>query len=132
MPEHNLQRRTLLDPSVASLLDDMEGHRAEAQLPRKVREKKARERAKIQARRAHRATFDLPPALRQQVMNLAEEQRVPASQLVTLALLRFFEEYNTGKIDLIQYKRPSRSPKYDWNLELPVEAIPTTKKRKAN
>ena len=54
---------------------------------------------------------------------LAEEQRLPASQLATLALVRFLQEYDQGKIDLSLFKQPSRSPRYDWNLVLPSEDI---------
>src|SRR5271157_242432 len=122
MADRKLERRSILDSSVADLLTSMEHKQAESQLPRQVREKKARERAKIQSRREQRTTFDLPPALRQRIKNLAEEQRLPASQLATLALLRFLQEYDQGKIDLAIYKKPSRSPRYDWNLVFPDES----------
>lgn len=124
MAERKMERRQVLDPAVADLLAGMEQKQAEAMLPRKQRERKARERAKIQARRDQRATYDLPPALRERIKELAEELRLPASQLVTLALARFLGEYAEGRIDLSAYKRPSRSPRYDWNLEFPEELIP--------
>jgi len=125
MPDRKLERRPILDSSVADLLTSMEHKQAESQLPRREREKKARERAKIQSRREQRTTFDLPAAIRQRVKTLAEEQRLPASQLATLALLRFLQEYDQGQIDLALYKQPSHSPRYDWNLVLPIEgALP--------
>ena len=135
MSDAKLERRPLLDPAVADLISDMEHKQAESQLPRREREKKARERAKIQSRREQRTTFDLPPAIRQRIKTLAEEQRLPASQLATLALLRFLQEYDQGKIDLALYKQPSRSPRYDWNLVFPVEGsqrddLPLMPKRK--
>lgn len=131
MADRKLERRPILDPAVADLLDGMERRQAESHLPRQEREKKARERAKIQARREQRATYDLPPALRQRVKALAEEQRVPASQLVTLALSRFLRAYDQGEIDLGLYKQPSRSPRYDWNLVLDEadRSAPTRRKR---
>ncbi len=132
MPDKKLERRQVLDPVVADLLAGMEQKQAEASLPRRQREKKARERAKIQARRDQRATYDLPPALRERIKDLAEELRLPASQLVTLALSRFLRDYDQGGVDLGKYKRPSRSPRYDWNLELPDDLVPakTARKRK--
>ena len=130
MPDRKLERELNLDSSVLALTESMEKKFAEASLPRRVREKKARERAKSQARKQQRATYDLPPALRQQVMALSEELRLPASQLVTLALARFFAEYQTGSIDLGQYKTPSRSPRYDWNLVLPEELLPAAPPKK--
>lgn len=130
MPDRKMERRQVLDPAVADLLAGMEQKQAEAMLPRKQREKKARERAKIQARRDQRATYDLPPLLRERIKSLAEELRLPASQLVTLALARFMREYDQGSIDLGIYKRPSRSPRYDWNLEFPEDLIPAKSLRR--
>ena len=130
MPEQKLVRRSSLDPAVADLLTGMEQRQAESQLPRRERERKARERAKIQARKEKRATYDLPPVVRQQINQLAEDQRLPASQLVTLALARFLQEYERGEIDLNELKRPSRSPRYDWNLFLPEEMLPIAPRRK--
>jgi hypothetical protein len=119
MADRKPQRRPILDPAVADLLSGMERKQEEAQLPRREREKKARERARIEARREQRATYDLPPDIRQRIKDLAEEERVPASQIVTLALMRFLADHAHGKIDLSTYKQPSRSPRYDWNLIFP-------------
>ena len=131
MPERKPERRPVLDPSVADLLSNMEQRQADAQLPRREREKKARERSRIEARRDQRATYDLPPHLRQRIKELAEDLRLPASQLVTLALARFLQEYEHGQIDLGEYKQPSRSPRYDWNLIFPEALLPVKRKRKA-
>jgi hypothetical protein len=121
MAERNLQRRNILDPAVADLLAGMEEKQAEARLPKRQREKKARERAKIRARREQRVTYDLPPELKQSVSILAEKLSLPASQLATLALARFIQAYEKGEIDLAPYKKPSRSPRYDWKLVFPKE-----------
>jgi hypothetical protein len=131
MPDSKLERRTILDPSVASLLNDMEHHQSDAALPRREREKKARERAKMRARREQRATFDLPPTLRTRIMDLAESERLPASQLVTLALARFLQDLSAGSLDLAPFKKPSRSPRYDWNLALPDDLLPPEPKKPA-
>lgn len=119
-----------LDPVVANLLSGMEQRQQEAQLPRKERERLVKERNKIKARREQRATYDLPPVIRESIMRLAEAQKVPASQLATLALARFLIEYENGSIDLGAYKQPSRSPRYDWNLVFPETLVPKTKTRK--
>ena len=81
--------------------------------------KMKRERERIQARRARRVTYDLPPELRERLNQLSSELRIPASQLAALAIVRFLSDWETENIDLPQYKRPSLSPRYDWNLELP-------------
>ena len=93
---------------------------SETLTPRTQR-KKAREQEKIRARRDQRATYDLPIGLRERMRALAEEQCLPASQLVTLALLRFLKEFEQGEIPLSGLKQPSRSPRYDWNLQFPAE-----------
>jgi len=124
MAESKKERRSTLDPAVADLLKGMQHKQAELQLPRHEREKLARERAKIQSRRDQRVTYDLPPSIREGIRLLAEELRLPASQLATLALARFLREYQNGQIDLGVYKQPSRSPRYDWNLVFPEEPIP--------
>jgi hypothetical protein len=129
MAEKKFERRTTLDPAVADLLSGMQQRQAESQLPRKERERLGKERAKIQSRREQRATYDLPPSLREEIMTLSEELRIPASQLVTLALARFLRDYQNGSIDLGIYKQPSRSPRYDWNLVFPDELIRMKKKK---
>ena len=130
MAEKTKQRRSVLDPAVADLLKGMQQKQSESQLPRKERERISRERAKIQSRRDQRATYDLPPNIREGVRSLAEELRLPASQLVTLALSRFLSDYSDGMIDLGKYKQPSRSPRYDWNLIFPEEVLSVGKKKK--
>ena len=129
MAEKKFERRTTLDPAVADLLSGMQQRQAESQLPRKERERLGKERAKIQSRREQRATYDLPPSLREEIMALSEELRIPASQLVTLALARFLRDYQNGTIDLGIYKQPSRSPRYDWNLVFPDDLIRMKKKK---
>ena len=89
-------RRTTLDPAVADLLEGMQQRQAEAQMPKRERERLARERAKIQSRRDQRATYDLPPAIREGIRVLAEELHLPASQLATLALARILIDYQNG------------------------------------
>ncbi len=132
MAERKSQKRMVIDPAVAQLLEGLEKLRAAEQVPERTREKKNREHAKIQARRERRATYDLPPALRLQIKALAEEQRVPASQIVTLALARFLSEYSAGTVDLEGLKRPSRSPRYDWNLAIPESLLLAAPRKSRN
>ena len=131
MSDEKKQRRSALDPAVADLLKGMQQKQSESQLPRRERERVSRERAKIQSRRDQRATYDLPPSIREGIRLLAEDQRLPASQLATLALARFLTDYQNGLIDLGKYKQPSRSPRYDWNLVFPEELIAVSRKKKS-
>ncbi|MCE5209807.1 MAG: hypothetical protein LLG42_16070 [Chloroflexi bacterium] len=128
MSDEKLIRKKVLDPSVADLLSNMEQKHADSLLTRSERKKRNRERAKIAARRESRVTYDLPPVLRQHIMGLAEKERLPASQLVTLALIRFLDDLKKGQVDLGIYKEPSQSPRYDWNLVFPEEMLETAVK----
>ncbi len=119
MPKNLPSRRDVIDPEVSILLKEMEQRQIESQLPRHEREKKAKERQKISARRDRRATYDLPPSIRNRISALSTQLSIPASQLVTLALIRFLESYDDGTLELSSYKLPSRSPRYDWNLVFP-------------
>ncbi len=96
--------------------------------------RRSREKEKVRARRDQRVTYDLPPDLRRRMKTLAAERGVPASQLVTLALLRFLKDYAEGNVPLERYQQPSRSPRYDWNLAFPPELWEAigAKKKKSN
>lgn len=130
MPNRSSTPKSALDPAVSNLLAGMEQRQSEQQLPRKERERIVKERLKIQARREQRATYDLPPVLRESLRQLGEQLGIPASQLATLALARFLLDYREDRVDLDAYKQPSRSPRYDWNLIFPESLVPLGKKKK--
>ena len=130
MAEKKLTRRQVLDPAVADLLAGMEQRQKESQLPRREREKLNRERAKIQARRPQRVTFDLPAVLKLTVMGLAETEKIPASQIVSLALFRFLHDLEENRVDMGEYKKTSRSPRYEWVLDLSNETRSLLEKEK--
>jgi len=126
MSRKKLTRLSIIDPAVEGLIKEMQQHQIESQLPQRDREKKIREREKIASRKIRRVTYDLPPEIRSEVMSLSEKLSIPASQLVTLALVRFLQDYADEKVDLSSYKTPSRSPRYDWNLT--ITKLPNTEK----
>lgn len=109
-----------IDPVVDAVLGERDRQRSDQKLPPIERKKKARERAKIKGRRERRVTYDLPPDLRKQLASIAEEKRVPASQLVTWLLTRALEQYGGSASELRDvldpYLVPSYSPRYEWNL----------------
>ena len=129
MTKKSEPRPITLDPAVANLLAGMEKRQAESQLPRQQHERLVKERTKIQGRREQRATYDLPPSIRESIRSISEELRIPASQLVTLALIRFLKSYFADEIQLSPYKQPSRSPRYDWNLIFTKELQELQKKK---
>ena len=106
-----------LDPAVASIIGHGERRQAEAKAPPQERKKKAKERAKNKARQGRRAVYDLSPELIQEVAAIAEQHRVPASQIAALLLRHGFRALQRGEIDIESRKVPSRSPRYRWNLK---------------
>jgi hypothetical protein len=106
------------DPAVQALIEVGSRQKYEAGLTRRERERIIKEKSRIRARRAQHTCYDIPPELRQYIKELAEKERIPASQIAALALLRFAADWQKGSVDLSQYKSPSRSPKFDWNLAL--------------
>lgn len=114
----------------ASRLDALEQGQAQAHRSPRELARRERERARMQARREQRVTYDLPPVLRRRVQALSEELRIPASQLAALALGRFLNEYAAGAVDLGAYKQPSLSPRYEWNLKLPAEIVRGKRRRR--
>ncbi len=125
------KRLNILDPAVADLLAGMEEKQAEARLPKREREKLARERAKMRTRKDRRVTYDLPPELKKQISDLAEDLGVAASQLATYALIQFLQAYHNDQVDLSKYKVASPSPRYEWKLVFPKTLLDSIKKKKA-
>lgn len=111
-------RRSTLDPAVADILNGMEQRQAESQMPRKQREKLAKERKRAKERAPSRLNVDLPPRIKSLIKALAARERVPESQLVALACARLLSDIDEGRVKLIDHKRPTKSPKYDWVLEI--------------
>ncbi len=92
----------------------------ELAIEEKRQKRQQREQMKIQARKENRATYDILPELRKYLKNLSEQEHIPASQFVSLALIRFMADYEAGDIDIASMKQPSRSPRYDWNIVFPL------------
>lgn len=113
----------MADPAVSALLGRTERRQADTRLPRKERQKKDKERAKMRSRAAGHTTYDLPVALRKRIKEIAERERLPASQLAALALLRLLQDLERQQLDLGAYKIASRSPRYDFILRLPLETL---------
>jgi hypothetical protein len=121
----------VLDPAVDAMLGEAKERRDALKLTpeerRKIRlrrererKRKAAEKVKIRERRGKRVTYDLPPDLRAQVSELANERSIPASQLAAWLLTRALEHFGgTAEAlaqELFPYLSPSRSPRYAWNL----------------
>jgi hypothetical protein len=64
-----------------------------------------------------KGTFDLPAEMIEQLRAIARAERVPASDIVGLALALWLEQYEPGDLD--ERKRAARSPRFEWKLDLP-------------
>lgn len=120
-------RRQTLDPSVADILRDMDSTQAVRKLPKREREAAQRKVARAAARdrkeRARQAarvrlTADVPREVFDYITALAASHSVPVSGLVALACHRLIVDIGNG-FNFDAYKKPSRSPRYGWIIEVP-------------
>ncbi len=103
-----------------SIFDMVNSSRLRTNNPSQHENKKLKERQKIRARKDRRATYDILPELRQYLKILSEKEKIPASQFVSLALIRFVTDYERLEIDISSMKSPSKSPRYEWNIIFPA------------
>jgi len=83
----------------------------------------AREQRRARARKAKRpkATYDLTLKLIDRVKEVAEREDVAQSDIVAWALTDFLERYANGGVKLSEHKRPAKSLRVTWKLELPAK-----------
>ena len=82
----------------------------------------SQQRKAIRDANRSKVTYDMPKELINQISGLAEDQRVPASQLAALLNQKGLREFEDGVFDLDCYKIPTRSPRFEWVLVLdPLE-----------
>ncbi len=112
------RRRQVIDPAVAALLRHQDEKQSEAHLPKDERRKKNREREKLRSLLPNRVTYDLPEGMKNHIAKIAETQKTSASQVAAILLTYGLEALEQGSIDLSSYRVPSRSPRYEWNLDL--------------
>jgi hypothetical protein len=65
-----------------------------------------------------KVTYDMPEELITLISGLAEDQRVPASQLAALLMQKGLRELEDGIFDLNNYKVRTQSPRFEWVLIL--------------
>jgi hypothetical protein len=69
-------------------------------------------------RKARSVRYDLEPELKQTIADLAAEYGVPQSQIASLLMEHGLEALRSGEIDIASYLRPSRSPLFDYTLDI--------------
>jgi len=129
MPVHSIDDKKLLDLTLSEFLSTINKNLPDELITEKAKKKREKERAKMAARHHKRVTYDLPPAIRSKLKQIASDHAVPESRVATLALARFIADYEQGKVDLGVYKEPSSSPRYEWNLVFPSSLVPNQNSR---
>jgi hypothetical protein len=115
MPKDNpIQRRSAIDPAVAELLGTMERKADERSLSLDDRRRRKKEREKARAR--NRVMLDLPQEIEVRIKDLAEMHECPISQIAALLIWQGLKDLDSGLLNPGAYKKPSRSPRYTWNL----------------
>jgi len=110
-----LKRQSIIDPAVRDIMTNQEERTVGS---KSDRAKKAKERKKAASRLPGRVNLDLPLELKKRVFDLAEAERIPASQIVALFLTDGLRRLDSGDLILDPYRRPSGSPRYDWTLDI--------------
>ena len=108
------QRRSAIDPAVADLLGSMDQKESERSLPRDDRLRKVKEREKARAR--NRVMLDLPQEVEKRIKALAVKHECTISQIASLLIWQGVQDLDNGLLNPSAYKKPSRSPRYTWNL----------------
>jgi hypothetical protein len=81
------------------------------------RKKLVKQREKMKQR--NRKVLDLPEEITDRLKQLAEKYGCPESQVAAFLLAKGFQDLDDEALDLFPYLRPSRSPRYRNNLEIP-------------
>jgi hypothetical protein len=103
------------DPAVASLLGAGARKAQRQAQPLADRRRQAKERQKAAAR--NRVTLDLPPELEIMIKRLADDNGCPISQVAVILLAAGLDQIDAGQLDLLRFRKPSRSPRYTWQLK---------------
>lgn len=84
----------------------------------KEEKKKAKEKALIKKRLPNRATYDLPPGMKEKISAIAEEHETTASQVAALLLHKALLDVDVGLIDFDYHKEESSSIRWKYILRI--------------
>jgi hypothetical protein len=88
------------------------------------RRKRERSAKRSEKRKGRRGSFDLPGEIVKALQFVSAAEDVPQSGLVALALADWLEDYRAGLVNLEPLKRPTRSLRTLYTLELPEFDLP--------
>jgi len=108
----DLKRRQAVDPAVADLLSDMDRKKRLSSLPRAMQKKARRDAAR------HKIGLDFPPALHEELRQIADREKISISSLAAFFVRRGLDAYGAGRVDLEPHLRLSRSPRFEFVIDL--------------
>lgn len=103
------------DPAVETVLGKMDDVYSRTAKLRKLTPGQRR-KAERDADRST-VTLDMPEGILAQLRQAAQSEGVSVSGLATLLLQVGLREMAAGRFELFPYKRPTRSPRFEWGLE---------------
>jgi len=106
-----LDRKQVVDPAVAEMLQDLEKKNRIAKLPKPEQNKARKDAAR------HKVGLDLPPSLHDVLHRIAEKEKISLSGLVTFYLYRGVVNHDANCEELSPYKRFSRCPRFEYVLD---------------
>jgi len=101
-----------IDSAVASILQDSKARTRRRRMPRAQRCKAERD-----ARRS-RVTWEINPHVDAMVRQIAEAEGCSPAGAVNLLVVDAVERYVVGDLEFAGHRRQSRSPRYDFVIEL--------------
>ncbi len=108
-----MTRQTVnIDPAVAAILGE-----SEQRAQRRAMTPAQRQRAQRQAQRKS-VTYEMHADLVAIVREIAEAMAISPAAVVNRLLLDALQRYADGEVDFEDYLRPSRSPRYQWVVEI--------------
>ena len=104
------ERRPILDPAVADLMNGME----KKQQSKNLTKKQKAERARMAKR--NRVVIDIPPEIEGLIGAIAADRDVSVSGVIEIALREFIKANGDGHVKWADYLTPSRSPRFGFKV----------------
>lgn len=66
-----------------------------------------------------KATYNIPVSRQELIRQIAEAEDVSQADIVETAIVAFYNAWQTSRVELHEFKAPTRSLKATWKLEIP-------------
>jgi hypothetical protein len=106
-----------MDPAVAAVLG--QGERRQ----RERRQTPAQRRQAARDAKRTRITLELDPRIVQLLREVAEVEGTSPAGAANLLLREGLRRYVEGGLEFHKHRRPSRSPRYEWVVELSLDGL---------